>query len=84
MRLLFRGDQIDVVCDQELACAGHRGAPRRHELSRAVIRFPFIEKQLVTQAFVLAGANLWHGVTIVEVRGVPVEEDGHLVDIEEE
>ena len=44
--LLLGGQQVDVVGDEELPDPGHRGAPARHELRRAVVRAPALLPQL--------------------------------------
>lgn len=44
--LLLGADEVQVVGDEELASASHRGSPRRHKEGGAKIRGPFVTLQL--------------------------------------
>lgn len=46
MSLLLGADQVHVVGDEELASAGYRGAPRRHEQGGSEVRGPIATLQL--------------------------------------
>ena len=51
MRLLFGSEHVDVKGYEKFPDACRRGAPPRHELGRAEIRFPFFLGYLSIQVF---------------------------------
>jgi hypothetical protein len=47
--LFLCGDQVDVISDEKLPDTNHSGAPLRHKLAGAEIRFPSLIFQLRTE-----------------------------------
>ena len=66
MRLLFRGDHVDVVGDEELPYPGDRAAPAGDELRGAKVGGPRGVGQLRGEAFVLAGTDLYVGILLMQ------------------
>jgi len=56
VRLLLRGDQVDIISYEELPGTYHRGAPLWHKPGRTEIRFPFgiLDLRIKLKDFTLA------------------------------